>query len=236
MDMIKLIVRHCLIAFALAVFGTPLYARDCVRRPFSDFLQNQGQTSSFFAPIPDYAGWTNSGPVTFALVDYAGLANRYLVENGGRSLHTWVTGKVVECRLPDGRAEITVKLVTANALAFAQSFDALAANEFDFLATPTVFGSKALDVLDGASPAVGPAFLETTFTISAPGEALPDLINVLQSDAYKPASVDFRSISIGRLPNGRRAQMTIEQEAAIDNVEDAIWVYTTERIDIRPVW
>lgn len=61
-------------------------------RPCSDFLNAQGKTSRFFNPVPDYVGWTDAVnpntllPETFGLVDYAGLADKYIKAKTGKSL------------------------------------------------------------------------------------------------------------------------------------------------------
>ena len=207
---------------------------DCVsetKRPLSDFLDAQGANSSFFPPVPDYVGWASGDFVTFALVDYAGLANDWL----GQSLHTQVNGQVRECTLPadaegNVKARVTVKLVTANALGFAQSIADLVDNGFDFANTDTNFGAKAVDVVAGAEAATGPAFLTTTFTVVAPGADLPDFLDVANTAGYAPASLDFRSTTVGRRPDGKRALLKVEQVAA--QGADGAWVYTVEKVEI----
>ena len=219
---------------------------DCVsetKRPLSDFLTAQGTSgSSFFPPVPDYVGWASSDFVTFALVDYAGLANKYIEDSGAKSLNTQVTGQVRECALADGTARVTVKLVTANALGFAQSIADLIASGFDFEGTATNFGAKAVDVATGAEAAKGTAKLTTTFTIESPGAALPDFLDVAfipepgddtYPYAYAPASLDFHSTTIGRLPDGQRARLNVDQVAATQGTgEEAGWVYSVENVEI----
>lgn len=223
--------------------AAPLYGavNDCVsvtKRPLSDFLAAQGTLNNppqFFPPVKDYVGWADSVdpetqlPSAFALVDYAGLANAYIVAAGGKSLKTQVTGQVFECELAEGTAKITVKLVTANALGFAQSIADLIDFGFDFLHAPTIFGSKAQDVVDGKQPAKGTAFLRTTFTIEAPGAPLPDFLELVNGNDYAPASLSFSSKTIGRRPNGKRARLDVEQDAT--NPGDG-WTYTVEKVQI----
>jgi hypothetical protein len=59
-----------------------------VQRPISDFLDAQGTTMVFNTPVPDQLGWANNPslsnsakppPFRFALFDYSGLANDYLI-------------------------------------------------------------------------------------------------------------------------------------------------------------
>jgi hypothetical protein len=218
---------------ALGVAGA-FKGNDCIsvtKRPLSDFLDAQGSSSTFFPPVPDYVGWAGTDFVTFGLVDYAGLADAYIAsQDPTLSLNTQVKGQVLECALPDGRARVTVTLVAANALGFAQSIAELIANDFDFAGTETNFGAKAVDVAAGATPAKGPAKLTTTFTIGEPGAPLPDFLDVNYTTDYAPASLDFSSKTIGRLPDGRRAALEIEQVATQD--EDGVWTYSIEAVDI----
>src|SRR5262245_52798106 len=88
-------------------------ATQVVQRRLSDFLNAQG-TDSFFncckPPVPDYIGWTRpfSTPAKdqrLALVDYAGVANGWLVKNGYPSLGTTISGSITERPLPDGRSK-----------------------------------------------------------------------------------------------------------------------------------
>ena len=200
-------------------------------RPLDDFLTAQGSSVTFFPPVPDYVGWAGADFVTFGLVDYAGLADSYIASvDPTLSLNTQVTGQVRECALPDGSARVTVTLVTANALGFAQSIEELIANDFDFAGTETNFGAKAVDVAAGATPAKGPAKLTTTFTIAEPGALLPDFLDVLNTTDFAPASLDFSSKTIGRLPDGKRAVLEIEQVAT--QSEDSDWIYSVETVDI----
>lgn len=207
---------------------------DCIsvtKRPLSEFLDAQGSDSTFFPPVPDYVGWAGADFVTFGLVDYAGLADSYIAsEDPTLSLNTQVTGQVRECALPDGSARVTVTLVTANALGFAQSIEDIIANDFDFAGTDTIFGAKAVDVAVGEPPAKGPAKFTTTFTIAEPGAPLPDFLDVVNTTDFAPASLDFSSKTIGRLPDGKRAALEIEQVAT--QSEDSDWIYSIETVDI----
>ncbi len=212
-----------------------LVGRKCLHvttRPLSDFLDAQGTTSIFFPPVRDMLGWANGPSINFGLVDYAGLANEYIKDATGHSLGTKVRGLVVECELADGKAQITVALVTTRALGFAQSVADLVENDFDFLNTPTIFGAKAQDVVAGADPALGLAHLRTTFVIGHPGDPLPDIRIAFQANMpdVRPITLDFRSITVGTLPNGKRARLRIEQVGATGEGGDLM--FTREIVDI----
>ena len=208
--------------FASTVQAQPMVGKDCVNiseRPLSDFIDAQGTSSDFFPPVKDYSGWVDADSVFFGLVDYAGLADEYIEEETGSSLGTKVKGLVLECVLADGTARISVNLATSKALGFAQSIDELANNNFDFLNTPTVFGAKAQEVVaDGAEPALGPAHLTTSFIIDVPGGPLPDIATAFNDNApdVRPYTFDFRSATVGALPDGARARLLIQQVCAAD--------------------
>ena len=148
---------------------------------FDGFIAAQGTTSVFVRRFPTM-GWADANITTFALVDYAGLANAW-IENeigGARSLGTRVYGTVKELARPGGRAEVRVKLETRNALSWAFL---IAEADFDdplvFLNTPLSFGARAQHVVTGAKPGLGKASLDNTFVCAAPGAPFPDLVQLL---------------------------------------------------------
>jgi hypothetical protein len=218
--------------YAPSAAAGPWIGEDCERpsqRPLSDFLDAQGTSSTFFPPVADYVGWADGDFITFALVDYAGLANDFIVAEGGEDLGTRSTGRVLECALPDGTARISVVLNTRKALGFAQSIQDLIDNDFDFAGTPTIFGNKAVDVADGADPAVGPARLRTSFVIEAPGADLPDWLDVINDpETYGPVTLDFRSTTVGTRPDGTPARLRVQQ------VGLTVGPFTREIVDIAP--
>lgn len=206
---------------------------NCVSLAIDDFVNQQGQTVQFFPPVQDYGGWTDGKFVTFALVDYAGLADDYIKGQTGKSLGTEVTGSVLKCPLDDGRAEVTVALSTRKVLGFAQLIADLEANGFDFVGTPTVFGAKAQDVVAGAAAATGPATLFATFTISSPDALLPDLLDVINNPAsYAPVKLSFMSTTCGKSANGRKARLDIHQMASTNKNNEL--VFSVERVKVVP--
>lgn len=215
----------------LAAGGAPLPA-GCTQRPLADFLDAQGSTTQFF-PHRDLLGWTDTDFVTFALVDYTGLVNDFIVDQGGQSLGTASTGRILECPQADGTAEISVVLQTRNALGFAQSVQAIIDNGFDFAGTPTIFGNKAMDVAAGAPAAIGPASLRATFTIAEPGAALPDIQIAFQEQVadFAPISLNFHSTTVGTLPDGTRSRLRVQQVGTAAAGAEEI-TYTREIVDL----
>lgn len=214
-----------------------LIDRDCVRvsdRSLLHFLKEQGTSNNppqFFPPVKDYVGWTDGALTTFALVDYAGLANEAIKLRRGPSLGTEVRGIVRQCELRGSdKARITVALFTTRALGFAQSVEALAENNFDFLNTPTIFGAKAVDVIKASDAAVGPATLLATFTISTPNAPLPDFLDVVNNAAaYAPVKFSFKSITFGVCADRQPARLEVHQVAATDETNNL--VYSEETVE-----
>jgi hypothetical protein len=146
-----------------------------VQRPLSDFLSTQGTFCFpdgmggcllFFPPVPLYLGENNADSSLVAWVDYAGVANTWA--NG--AFGTQFNGTVTERSLSDGRAQVDVVLHATHALTFVTAGNPPA---------PLLFGHYAPDVLAGQDGAFATSSLETSFINTAPGAALPDLIQLL---------------------------------------------------------
>ena len=114
-------------------------------------------------PIGNFVGQSDPKKGWVASVDYAGLADYW----AGGVLGTSFSGTVIERPLKDGRAMVEVMLRTENALTWV-------ADDFDFNG-PLLFGNRAPDVLGGAEPSLGDAYLQVKFINTAPGAPLPDL-------------------------------------------------------------
>lgn len=231
----------CTFTLAMLVCAVQAGNMGVTKRPLSDFLDAQGTASNFFPPVPDYVGWTDPvlgpelPPVTFALIDYAGLADQYLNNNDNGcdfTLGTTVTGSIKERVLPNGKAEIRVALHTKNAMGFAQLVQDIIDNEFDFNATDTIFGNKTLDVCDGAPAAVGQAKLDVTFTIENPGDPLPDLVALVDDLVgptfdYRPVTLKFKATIFDGMNH-----LKVHQHAHA-SATDVDLVYTKEVVEIR---
>jgi hypothetical protein len=177
-----------------------VYAGSNDQRPITDFLDEQGTTSEFHPPVPDYIGWISAlarPPVYFALVDYAGLAAEYLANLPNPiALGTTTQGTVTDRPLRDGRSQVSVVLRTTNALTWA------AANADS---GPLVFGYRAADL--AANPALTPALSESqlhvVFKNTAQGDPLPDLVDAFilgnASPGQELVSIAFRSNGTGPL-------------------------------------
>lgn len=162
----------------LSVAATPVSAQT-VGRSVDEFLAAQGTFCLddgsggcllFVPPLPNFFGWSQPAINRCAAIDYAGIANTWLKAHG-RDLGTKIEGTITERPMGNGQAEISVLLHTSNALAWA--IDQCA----DFSAPNLIFGSRAPDVLAGATPALAESFFKVVF-LTRPNAPLPDILQV----------------------------------------------------------
>jgi hypothetical protein len=168
-----------------------------IRRPIGDFVDAQGTTSEFLPPVPDFLGWLNQLPSTRgASVDYAGLANGWLVSQGYPDLGTTTSGTVTDRPLEDGRAEVSVVLHTRNALAWAFEVPDPDTGP-NFATDPLTFGYRAQDLESGHDlpPAIGDSHFGVVFKNTAPGDPLPDLIVWLTDTEGRFPDLELLSLS-----------------------------------------
>jgi hypothetical protein len=188
----------------------------------------------FLPPVPNYVGWGGlqrgdqactfePGDICrFALVDYAGIAARFIEARGGPDLGTSFGGTVKERPVDKGLVEVTVRLVTRNALIFVSelsTYDVQTGPKSIFLTSPLLFGARPLDVLDGRKPALGSSVFEVTY-IDKPGAPFPNLLALLTGPGPELKSYEFRAVTTGRLraaffgepgKGGARGQVRIVQ-------------------------
>jgi len=212
---------------AALTWGTaPSLAQGSVNiRPISDFINAQGTictpppnplppltkvVNGCWDAIPVEANTTlnflaeltyNTSPYfgfPWALVDYAGLAAKYVKSQGGPDLKTTMSGQVTERLLADGRAEVTVTLFTSNALSWAVDQCECAGGPGNVL-----FGSTPDEVVQGATPALGDSYFKIVLINTGLNAPLPDLFVFVGENVPPPGvslvSLDFRSSAAGAL-------------------------------------
>lgn len=210
----------------IAIFGVvvsatiPVVEAKTTTRPIDDFVKEQGTYCIddgeggcilFVPPVKNFAGWdnikddTNPPPlelVRLASIDYAGLANAYIESASGStiSLGTTTDGIITERGLPDGRAVVKIRLHTKNALTWIVR-PTEDPNDNDFASGPLLFGVRAPDVLGGANPALGDSFLKLVFINTAPGDPMPDLLQLFiePKEGQEPISISFHAQADGEL-------------------------------------
>ena len=226
------------------------------KRSFRELLAAQGSTSGFFdqyddddnlifdSPIPDHNGWSTplSDPAHFAYVDYPGVVAKYLAREEGIRIPTKVHGAVLERKLPDGRAEITVRMITTNALTWIVKLD------FDLTQDPLDFGYRPDELIADRSlrPALAHSVLEWVFRMDQPGLPLPDIGLVSYGDPPpgQLLSYDFRARAFGAVreefngdvPDGTRGTAKIVNTGeGLDNPDCGDECFPEEVIEIKPL-
>lgn len=180
-----------------------------IQRPIEDFVNAQGtycmscttsgttcvkvgnkECGLFVPPVANFFGWDTlqevppqhrnvQQPLRCASVDYASLANAKVEELLGISLGTTTSGTVTEHLRDDGRAEVSVRLYTKNALIWVASGGDGIRGTCNFTTDPLLFGYRVNDVLRGEDPALGESFLQVKFINTASGAPLPDLLQLI---------------------------------------------------------
>jgi hypothetical protein len=212
------------------------------QRPIGDFLKAQGASSNFFPPVPDYLGWAQalctSGGLgclspeidfgrfcggDFVLVDYAGLADQYLVKNGFQSSGTVMDGTVTERRISPSSVEISVTLHTKNALTFVLPPTQLIAGTsppcgtgWDFLNGPLLLGQRPTANPSLQDRALAESFFYVSF-VNPAGAPLPDLLDLFFNRYPDLAEYSFNAVGSGPLrsafgvPDGTPGTVTVVQ-------------------------
>jgi hypothetical protein len=195
----KILVLSVVLFVMVFLTGASNPAAHAEQRPIENFVDAQGTYCFpdgsggcllFVPPLENFLGWTDLVHGLGISVDYAGLADDF---TGGR-FGTEFSGNVTERPLPDGRAEVHVRLHTRNALTWVL-------NRPDFL-FPTdeelLLGYLVVDT-DENSPALADSFLDVKFINTAPGDPLPDLIQLLVEEPDRIRFIAFTASAKGPL-------------------------------------
>jgi hypothetical protein len=180
------------------------------------FPDGSGGCVLFDPPVPNYIFFEALATQWVGAVDYAGLEDSWLkgASNGEQSFRTKFSGTVLERPLPDGRAEITIKLITQRAATRV------------FLAPDTLlFGNTTPAVLAGARPALGESRLDFVFINPAVGMALPDFVQLFVAPLPGQEFIrsEIRATAEGPLHSafgvrdGTRGRMTMDMIATAAN-------------------
>lgn len=145
-------------------------------RPLSDFLSRQGTFAGglYWPPVQNYVGWGNENGSQFGLVDYAGLANKYIrtTSAGAMDLGTQITGYIQEDYVTGGQGMVTVYLQTRNALTFG-----CPVAKYPSLG----FGYQAPEVLAGKPAALADCTMILVFLNPVFGAPLPDVLQLFNA-------------------------------------------------------
>lgn len=211
------------------------------RRPIEEFVAAQGTYCIddggggcflFEPPLQNFLGQSDPARNIAGAVDYAGIANRYIIENGGTSLGTTISGTVIETPLPDGRAEVRVILRTHKALTWM-------GEGVDF-SGPLLFGYKVLDVMAGEKPGLCNSVFRVRFINTTPGAPMPDLLQLVifpepgqellavasQCNARGPLRAAFG------VPEDTPGRAVSRQQG---RVRDGVLTFPIEKITLKPL-
>jgi len=184
------------------------------QRPIEDFVAAQGTAclefdgdpgtvcDLFVPPVANLVGWGDETCSIFALIDYAGVADAMT----GGDFGTTFSGGVTERPLADGRAEVTVRLRTNHALAWA-------IDGCDFSGGPIIFGERLPEVLDGATPGFADSYLRVVFTNTAPGAPLPDLLAIFfgMVEGGEVVTLEMHASGNGPLADGSPGRLVVTE-------------------------
>jgi len=191
-------------------FITAAQAEQATIRPVSQFVEAQGTyclfsgtyTGSCYLTVnlgENFMSWSSPCSNLHASIDYAGLADRRLQENGyngGHGLGTSFEGTIVDRTLSDGRAEVKVLLKTKNALTWIIE-DTYP--DSGYAGGTLRMGHRTAEVVSGAAPALSDSLLELVFINDAPGAPMPDLIDLVVNRAPDIVSIAFVACGNGQL-------------------------------------
>jgi len=165
-----------------------------VERPMFEFLQSQGTFCAndgtggcrrYMGGGANYISWFDQSRGTSIAIDYAGLANAWIMQSGGSSVGTQLFGSVSEEPLPNGAARVTVRLDGVDVLAFAKQGPDLFA--------PSMYGFDTKEVSDPMNaPALGNVQMEIVFINPHPGAPLPDLVQLIRSPLAQQKLLSIR--------------------------------------------
>ncbi len=179
---------------------------DVVERPVEDFVSQQGT----FLPIPPPRNFINTNDPASglcAVIDFAGILDATV----GGVFETEFDGEILERPLPDGRAAVEVRLFTSDALTWVfADLDGVV----DCDDGPIVFGRETAEAVATGDPGLSEVFLQIKFVNTAPGDPMPDFIQLLIAPApgqVGPSLVRYISRGEGPLPDGSRGVTTNTQ-------------------------
>lgn len=232
-------IAFAVIAGLLVTAATTRSEAQTEERPLTEFLDAQG-TFDFFGtlfvpPVPNFLGAGDPVAGLSMSVDYAGLADAACDGIAG----TTFAGAVKETPLPDGRALVSVELITSRAITWVIVGD-------DFAAGPVVFGTRWQDVggtcVFEEFPVLGESELKTTFIIPEPGASLPDLLALAVvtlglgdlfpdqiPEGLELLTLDIEARAFGPLVDGTLAKAETRQ---VSRVVDGEWIFFEETIEL----
>ena len=196
----RFIASLILVAGAMLASTPAGAAGGATQLPLSDFLTAQGTSATFQPPSPDEVGWSGRPPdyPHLGWMDYAGLANAWLVAASGGFLNmgTQVSGSFLRRDLTGGKVQYEVDLHATNAMAWMLPLPAV-----NFGTDPLLFGARPPEVLAGAAAALGECHFKWVWREDA-DQPIPDLIRALIIGDVVPQGFELVRLSFRGTANG----------------------------------
>lgn len=152
-------------------------------RPISDFIASQGtycapgqngECVQYVAPTANLVYFYDNRQDRMLFVDYAGLAARWLRQQGAPSIEHEISGGIVEEKMEDGSALLTISFTANNVLSYAVQTPDLATG-------PLLFGQRVQDMVNPTMPAaMGQVHMKIQIMNPAPGMPIPDLMQIIR--------------------------------------------------------
>jgi len=170
-----------------------------IARPIGEWTAAQGTYCSdngsggcmlYAPPVANYGVFYDQSRSMMISVDYAGIANRWLMSQG-RDFGTTTSGAINEQPIGDGRVQVTIELHTLNAISFIS-------RGVDVMGGPVILGHRPMDLVQPQNDAgKGDVFMRIVY-ISMPGMPIPDLIKLIRAPEPGQKLVSFEMSYQGR--------------------------------------
>ncbi len=194
-------------ALLLGALAGRALAAPTSQRPIEDFVNAQGTycippqyypTCNVEPPIGNLVAWQRwiDGYRRFARVDFVGLVDRYLEANGMPTFGTSIMGSITERPLPDGTAQVSVRLHATHAPAWVTyrkwiDLNGDGVGTGNELSGPTLkaWGNGAAALAAGAAPSLGDVEFKIVFINPSMGAPMPDLYRFYFDPVYAAAKL-----------------------------------------------
>lgn len=199
--------------------GDP-YSQPAQMRPIEAFTSGQGtwcadygsgECMLYAKPVQNHLALYEEKNNRTIMVDYAGLTNMYLRQNGGTDYGTIVNGVIREEPMPDGRSRVTVHLNAERALVYM-------VNGTDVMSSPVWMGVRPIDLLNPANQGVlASVEMTVNYINSAPGLPIPDLMQLVRAPQPGQMLQETRIVvrGNGTTMSGKPVNFQVEQNGPI---------------------
>ena len=175
---------------------------------YVDFPADESKDCNVFTspPIANTLNPTRGDGSLQMFVDYFNIHGRWASEACDEDFGTTIEGTIAERELKDGRALVSVKLTIRKALFWV----VVPTGDPD---DPTLYGTvRAQDICDDVSDLLVPSLAQITATFAfintAPGDDLPDLIQIIFFPQEGQAITQFKIIANGKTVTGTNVHTT----------------------------